>query len=70
MNYCFACAWQRYEPSFYRGITMEARVGFEPASPLQTRKLYIPRCDKTTKNDGNAEVRYAVGTRAPQRCAS
>jgi hypothetical protein len=42
---------------------MEARVGIEPSSLLQTRKLLIPRSDKTYKNDGNAEVGYTAGTR-------
>ena len=28
---------------------MEARVGIEPSSPRQTRKLFIPRLDKFYK---------------------
>ncbi len=42
---------------------MEARVGIEPSSPVQIRKLFIPRSDKNYKNDRNAEVRYTAGTR-------
>jgi hypothetical protein len=41
---------------------LEARVGIEPSSPLQTRKLFIPRSDKNYKNGGNVEVRYTAGT--------
>ena len=41
---------------------MEARVGIEPSSPLQIRKLFISRSDKNYKNVGNAEVRYTAGT--------
>ena len=42
---------------------LEARVGIEPSSPLQTRKLFILRSDKKYKNARNAKVRYTPGTR-------
>jgi len=45
------------------GDLLEARVGIEPSSLLQTRKLLIPRSDKNYKNDRNTEVRYMAGTR-------
>jgi hypothetical protein len=38
-------------------------VGIEPSSPLATRKLLIPRLDKSDKNDRNAQPWYAAGTR-------
>jgi hypothetical protein len=38
-------------------------VGIEPSSPVQRRKLFISRSDKSYKNYKNAEVRYTVGTR-------
>jgi hypothetical protein len=38
-------------------------VGIEPSSPLQTRKLFIPRSDKNYKIARNAELRYTAGTR-------
>jgi len=41
---------------------LEARVGIEPSSLLQTRKLLVPRSDKNYKNDRNTEVRYTAGT--------
>jgi len=40
-------------------------VGFEPSSPVQTDKLFIPRSDKNYKNDRNAEARYMAGTPFP-----
>ncbi len=45
------------------GRTVVPAVGLEPSVPLKTRKLFIPRSDKTEKNDRNAEVRYTAGTR-------
>ena len=41
-------------------------VGIEPSSPVQTRKLFIPRSDKNYKNNANTEVRYTAGTPSPQ----
>jgi transposase len=43
-------------------VNLVAAVGIEPSSPLQVRKLFIPRSDKNYKNDGNAEMRYTAGT--------
>jgi len=37
--------------------------GVEPSEPLQTRKLFIPRPDKSDKTARNAEPRYTAGTR-------
>jgi hypothetical protein len=44
------------------GRWLVGAVGIEPSSPVQTRKLFIPRSDKNYKNDRNAEVRYTAGT--------
>ena len=41
---------------------LEARVGIEPSSPVQTRKLFILHSDKNYKNDRIAGVRYTGGT--------
>src|SRR5258708_530481 len=43
-------------------VNLVGAVGIEPSSPLQVRKLFMPRLDKNYKNDGNAEVRYTAGT--------
>ena len=53
---------QVWKDSRISEVLVEA-VGIEPSSPLQTRKLFILRFDKTNKNDKNAEVRYTAGTR-------
>ncbi len=53
-----SCCWEK-------GWLVGA-VGIELSGPLQTRKLFILRSDKTHKNDRNAEVRYTTGTR--RRC--
>jgi hypothetical protein len=37
-------------------------VGIELSSPLETRKLFIPRSDKSYKKATNAELRYTPGT--------
>jgi hypothetical protein len=42
-------------------------VGIEPSSPWQTRKLFIPRFDKSYKIGRNAEVRYTAGTRTESK---
>jgi len=42
---------------------LEARVGIEPSSLMETRKLFILRADRTAKIAKNAEVRYTAGTR-------
>jgi len=55
--------WVRARQEQLEQDILEARVGIEPSSPLQTRKLFIPRSDKNYKNDGNAEVGYTAGTR-------
>jgi len=46
---------------------MEARVGIEPPSATQTRKLLIPRSCESCKTDTNAELRYTAGTRTDAR---
>ena len=53
------------KPFIFHGILVGA-VGIEPSSPVQTRKLFIPRSDKNYKNDRNAEVRYTADTRSPK----
>ena len=51
-------------PQSFVGKRMVGAVGIEPSAPLKTRKLFIPRSDKTEKNDRNAEARYTAGTRS------
>jgi hypothetical protein len=45
------------------GRWLVGAVGIEPSSPLATRKLLIPRFDKSDKNDKSAQARYATSTR-------
>jgi hypothetical protein len=48
-----------------RSISLDELVGalgVELLSPLQTRKLFIPRSDKTDKNGRNTQPRYTAGT--------
>ena len=42
---------------------VEARVGIELSSALQTRNLFIVHSDEFRKTDTNAELRYTAGTR-------
>ncbi len=49
-------------------IQAEAKIGL--SALLKTRKLFIPRFDKTEKNGKNAGARYTAGTRAGFRSNS
>ena len=52
-----------------RSISLDELVGalgVELLSPLQTRKLFIPRSDKTDKNGRNAQPRYTQVHRGQQ----
>jgi hypothetical protein len=48
---------------YFIGDLMEARVGIEPSSLLERRKLFIPSPDTNEKNGRNTEARYTEGTR-------
>jgi hypothetical protein len=46
----------------FQSVRLVGAVGIEPSGPLQTRKLFILRSDKSDKNGRNAEPRYTAGT--------